>query len=81
MAEEVDTVWEATVDGGAWHVRVDRTEAYKGELIIVRRRDGKQVLREEVGLAYQAVFGADVDDVRSWQQRAIQVIDSPEANE
>lgn len=70
------TVWENTVDGGVWKVQVERTGDYTGVLTVVRASDDKEILREDVGLAYRAVFGPDVDDVAQWQDRCIEVIDA-----
>lgn len=74
-----NVVWENTVDQGAWQVMVERTEPYQGLLTIVRTSDGKEVLREEVVLAYDALFGPDVADLASWQARCIEVIDAQES--
>jgi hypothetical protein len=74
-----NVVWENTVDKGAWQVMVERTEPYRGLLTVVRTSDNKEVLREEVGLAYDALFGADVADLAAWQARCIEVIDAQES--
>ena len=70
-----EPVWENTVDEGAWRCKVERTGDYTGVLTVVRVSDEEEILREEVGLSYQAIFGPDVDDVALWQTMCIQAID------
>jgi hypothetical protein len=54
-------------------VTVTRTALYQGELTIA---DDSQIIhRQIVGLMFGAVFGADVDDVYSWKQIAIEFIE------
>ena len=70
MSENV--VWNSTLDG-RYTLTVVRTGPYRAELSI---HDGDQVLhREGVGLAYDALFGPDVDDVYRWQQIAVKFVD------
>lgn len=67
-----DIVWNSTLDG-RYAVTVVRTGSYRGDLSI---HDGDQLLhRESVGLIFDALFGADVDDVAQWQRIAIEFID------
>lgn len=90
MADEVevavtepieDPIWEATVDNHAWHAKVVgiETNQYRGILTVTRTEDGKEILHEEVGLSFQAMFGPDVDDVNLWGQMVIGAIDHFEA--
>lgn len=37
--------------------------------------ENKLLLDEEVGLAYDAIFGPDVDDVEVWQERVLHFVD------
>lgn len=76
MSEDRQIVWDNTVDNGTWRVWVERTDNYKGVLLVERISTGERVLEEEVGLAYQAIFGPDVADVNQWQNKAIEVIDA-----
>ena len=69
-------VWENTVDEGAWRCTVTRTGDYTGVLTVVRASDDVEILREEVTLAYRAIFGPDIDDVAQWQAMAIAAIDN-----
>lgn len=71
---EPEKVWEATVDNGHYKCWVDRTGAYTGTLMA--ERDGKIILRREVTLAYQAIFGPDVADVNEWMALCIEAIDA-----
>lgn len=73
-----DVVWTATVDQNSWRVDVVRTGNYEANLEIYRVSDESLVHSEPVGLMFQAMFGPDVADVASWQERAIEVIDSQE---
>lgn len=70
-------VWHSTVDGGNWTVQVWGRAPYQGRLLIWNQDNlTDPVLDEDVGLAYDAKFGPDVDDVDLWKERAIEVIDS-----
>lgn len=73
-----DVVWEQTVDNNEYQCQVTRIDGktHSGELTVTN--DGTVIHREEVGLAYGAIFGPDVDDVATWQDRCIQVIDDPD---
>jgi hypothetical protein len=71
-----DFVWQATVDRGTWSCQVVGTGEYRGVLTVTRVRDGKEILQQEVGLSYGAVFGPDVADVAEWQDLSITAIDS-----
>jgi hypothetical protein len=68
-------VYENTVDNGEFHVSVEQTGEYQGQLKVKVVETGQILLDEQVGLAYGARFGPDVADVYSWQERAIEVID------
>lgn len=55
-------------------VSVERTSPYQGVLTI---SEGDEILhRESVVMIYDAQFGPDLDDVRSWKKTAVQFIDS-----
>lgn len=77
-----DFVYQDTVDGGAYEVRVERSTEHTGQLVVERiersgcREQRKVLLRETVGLMYGAIFGPDVSDVSAWQHKAITVIDA-----
>lgn len=67
-----DVVWSSTLDK-RYTVTVTRTPPYRGELSIC---DGDQGLHvESVGLAYDSLFGPDVDDVCRWQEIAADFVD------
>jgi hypothetical protein len=78
---EPPPVWEGTVDDQTWEVKVVRVSDYRGTLTVTRISDQKEILREEVGLAYQAIFGPDVDDLNMWQVMSIEAIDHFNAQE
>jgi hypothetical protein len=56
-----------------YRVTVTRTASYQGELTIAE--DEVVLHKQTVGLMYNALFGPDIDDVRSWQERAVNFID------
>ena len=72
----VNDVWDATVDGGKFEVGVERTGARSGKLRVVVASTREVLLVQDVGLAYGAMFGPDVDDVMEWQNAAMPVIDA-----
>jgi hypothetical protein len=71
-----DTVWSNTVDNHRYYCRVTRKSEYVGTLQVADA-DGALIHEEDVGLAYGAPFGPDVDDVAAWQDRCVEVIDDP----
>lgn len=79
-AQHATHVWHGLLDN-RYLIRVvrapDDTTGYKGLLTITDRGGEKEVEmhRQEVGLAYGAQFGPDVDDVAAWQEIAIKVVD------
>ena len=71
--EEKAVVWRSKLDG-KYDVYVERTGEYTGVLVVTV---GEEILHsEEVGLAYGALFGPDVDDVADWQETAVRVVDN-----
>lgn len=76
MTEYKDQVWFATVDNHAWQVEVTRTGDHRGVMVISSGDGRNEIYVEEVNLAFDALFGPDVDDVAYWQEKAIEVIDS-----
>jgi hypothetical protein len=73
-------VWESTVDGGRYRVRVVRIAPFTSRIgeLIVERVDCQAVVelyRTAVTLAYGATFGPDRDDVADWRDEAAEVID------
>lgn len=75
IEDDANTVWQNTVDGGTWGAKVVRTKPYTGILTVWHVESGDEILSEEVGLMADALFGPDVDDVLSWQEKAIDAID------
>ncbi len=68
-----DVVWSSMLDH-RYRVTVTRTASYQGELTIAE--DEVVLHKQTVGLMYNALFGPDIDDVRSWQELAVNFIDS-----
>lgn len=75
MSEEDVVVWENTIDQGAWGCKVVRGGAMKGQLSVWNVATGEVILDKEVGLAYDAIFGPDVDDLAQWQGMILGAID------
>src|SRR5262245_8590300 len=69
-AMTADIVWEATVDEGKYRCEVVRIGHAHGMLTVTKVDTQEALLIQEVGLAYGAVFGPDVDDVSYWQYQA-----------
>jgi hypothetical protein len=65
-------VWTSLLDD-RFLCQVVRTEPYLGKLAI--SEEGVVLYVEEVGLSYNAQFGPDVEDVRMWQERCVEVVD------
>lgn len=71
-----DLVWWSRLDG-RYQVEVHQTGGYYGILYIFDHQNGDALIHsEQVGLAYGARFGPDVDDVSTWQEKAIEVVDN-----
>lgn len=73
-------IWESDVDEGEYRVAVVRVSNYAGTLQVFRRGQSAPFFEKEVGLAYGAVLGPDVDDLQSWQETALEQIDADIAN-
>lgn len=71
MSEEA-LVWSSLLDG-RYTVAVRRIRPYVGELTLTAA--DRVLLRKEVGLAYDALFGPDMDDVATWQAEAMRFVD------
>ena len=74
----IDTIWSSKLDG-RYDCAVTRTDHYQGKLTI--EDAGTVIFEQDVGLAYGAVFGPDVDDVAAWQDICCQEIDKKGAVE
>jgi hypothetical protein len=71
MSDE-DLVWSSMLDG-RYAIEVRRIRPYRGRLTIA---EGDRILfRKEVGLAFDALFGPDVEDVATWQEEALRFVD------
>ena len=73
--------YDNTIDQGTWRMRVVRTEPYKGRLVVTRLSDGTEILNDEVGIVYDAVFGPDAADVGQWVEQALAAIDAQPASQ
>lgn len=69
-------VWWTRLDQ-RWQVEVQRVNDYNATLCVFdHTHDNTLRHSEPVGLAYGAIMGPDVDDVRTWQESAIAFVDS-----
>lgn len=73
--EDMNTIYDGTIDNKTYRLTVKRTEPYKGRMIVSVEESGKILLDKEVVLSYDALLGPDVADLDAWQTEAIEVID------
>lgn len=66
-------VYENTLDGGTYELKVVRLEPYRG-LLTLQRADNV-VLEKNVGISYDAPFGPDAEDVEAWNHIGIEAAD------
>lgn len=71
-------VWRTRLDG-RYLIEVVRDEGdpdYRAHLRVFDSTEGLRcLLDEEVSLAYGARFGPDIDDVSSWRERVLKLVD------
>ncbi len=72
MSDDETLVWTSMLVG-RYTVAVRRTRPYRGELTISEA--DRVLMRKEVGLAFDALFGPDVGDVATWQDEALRFVD------
>lgn len=68
-----DVIWFNTLDGGLFEVSVTATGERTAEHVITK--DGVIIYKQEVGLAYGAIFGPDAADVAEWQEVTVREVD------
>lgn len=66
-------IWEAKLDE-TFQCAVVRTGSSSGQLT-VKADNGKLLLDEVVALSYGAAFGPDIDDVQTWEDMCVAVVD------
>lgn len=66
-------VYENSLDGGRYKLLVVRTKPYCGRLTLTH--DDQIVLEQDVGIMYDAPFGADVEDIQLWQALCVEAAD------
>ena len=69
----MNIVWKNKLDD-KYDVSVERTEQYKGELVI--KEGDKELTRKPVTMVYDAKFGPDVADVYEWENMCVEFIDN-----
>lgn len=73
-------VWGATTEDRAWEIDVTtlETNSYRGELVVIRTSDEKEIVREEVPVS-NGTGQPEQHDVNLWGQMALGAIDHFEA--
>jgi hypothetical protein len=66
-------VYGNTLDGGKYRLLVVRTKPYCGRLTLTR--EDEIVLERDVGIMYDAPYGADVEDIELWQRLSVEAAD------
>lgn len=69
-----DLIYENSLDGGKYKLKVLRTRPYMGRLTLTR--DDAVVLERDVAIMYDAPFGPDVEDIQAWQQLSTAAADA-----
>ncbi len=70
-----NAIWARILDC-QYGCEVQRTEPYKGILIIEDLVNQKLIHKEEVHISYDARFGPDMYDAQVWSVKACNVVDS-----
>lgn len=73
--QEQQIVWEGTLDE-RYRCVVVRKRPYLGHLTLTDTETEEVLLERDVGLAYDAIAGPDIDNVRHWQDMAVEAVDS-----
>ncbi len=73
-APQGDLVYENSLDGGKYKLRVLREKPYLGRLTLTR--DDVIVHERDVGIMYDAPYGPDVEDIQTWQQISTDAADA-----
>ena len=68
-----ELVLQNSLDEGKYVLTVIRVKPYWGRLTLTR--GDSIVLEQDVGLAYDAPFGPDAEDVQGWYELAIEAAD------
>lgn len=64
-----NVIWESEDDKGRYYARVTRTGDRTADLELEDLQLGIVLRRKQVSLMFGALFGPDVEDVRSWNQQ------------
>lgn len=71
-----ELVWWSRLDN-RYQIEVHRKGERTAKLIIFDHNQNDEVLKTfDVGLSYGAIFGPDIDDVSTWQDMAVEFVDS-----
>lgn len=74
--EDLSVVYENTMDFGTFKLRVISQDTFKGYLTVTRVADDLVLDEGEVTFSYEPVFGPDIQDVQTWQDRAVKAVDA-----
>ena len=77
---KTNVIWEATLDN-KFRCVVERINKRGGHLKVYEIETFRILLQQDVGLAYGAKFGPDIDDVEKWQSISVAVVDRDLKNE
>ena len=73
---DLNVVYDNTLDGGRYRLRVIHQDNGGGYLTVTQEAEEKLLYACEVPLAYGAIFGPDASDVAEWQEIAIKIVDN-----
>ena len=82
MGEDVtdaNLVYENTLDNNTWAMKVVRLKPYVGTLTVTNVESGEVIYNQNVGIAYDAAFGPDIDDVAAWQDITLEAVEANDA--
>lgn len=72
----LDLVWWTRLDD-RWQIEVQRVNDRAGLILIFDHDNKMELVHEEtVRLSFADTFGADIDDVLDWKDKAIEFVDT-----
>jgi hypothetical protein len=70
----MENIWESMLDN-RYKCTVTRISKRGGNLRVIDTESQRELLNQDIGLMYGAMFGPDVDDVAKWQDICAAVVD------
>lgn len=71
-----DVLFSSTVDNGRFSVTVMDVHPFRGQLVVRVVDTDEVILDSFVDVRFAAKFGADVDDIALWKEKALAAIDA-----